>query len=74
MTQCSEKSNVTPTPTGVVSPPKKKHVQEKIMVMLTVIFVGGVVLYAVLPEGPVRSMSICLFALLMTYLLFRFGV
>ncbi len=44
------------------------------MGILTLGFFGGIILYTVLPEGPVRSLAIGSFGILITYLLYRFGL
>jgi hypothetical protein len=66
MTQSAEKQ----------APPTRKprRVEERCMAILTLGFLGGVLLYTFLPEGIVRVSAIAGFSCLMTFLLFRFGL
>lgn len=74
MTECIEKTTPQPSVASRPAVPRKKRTQEKVMAILTLFFIGGVVLYSVLPEGPVRGSSIGAFSLLMTYMLYRLGI
>jgi hypothetical protein len=38
------------------APKGKKLSQERIMVMLSVVFFGGVLLFTITPEGPIRGL------------------
>lgn len=65
-----------PVSTPPAEAPKKKvrRVEEKCMLVLTLTFIGGVLLYTFLPEGPVRVSTIGLFSCVMVFLLYRFGL
>ncbi len=55
-----------------VKPVKKSSAAlEKMMGILTAVFFGGVLLYAFLPEGPVRGSTIAVFSCGTYMLLYR---
>lgn len=61
---------------GMVSPPStpqkfRLHPQVVVMFLLTLMFIGGVTLYAVLPAGPLRVMGITLLCGVIVYRLFK---
>jgi hypothetical protein len=53
------------------TPKRKMNPQLKIMGMLTVLFFGGVLMYTLLPEGPVRGMATAVFSIVTIYSMFK---
>jgi uncharacterized membrane protein len=47
--------------------------QEKCMLFLTLAFVGGVVLYSVIPEGNTRVLAMIGFSSAILYLMYRYA-
>lgn len=43
-------------------PPKPARIMEKLMLLLTLFFFGGVAMYTFLPDGPVRGIGMGLFS------------
>jgi hypothetical protein len=56
----------TQTPSNVRSNP-----QVRIMLVMTLLFVSGIVLYSVLPEGAVRGTAVTLITVLTLLVLFK---
>lgn len=55
-------------------PVKRKHVQEKFMIMLTAIFFLGVVVYMVAPsEGGLRAASMATYTCFVMFVIFKWG-
>jgi hypothetical protein len=53
--------------------PKKMNPQVKIMSLLTLVFIVGIVLYTILPEGSVRGMATTLVLVASLWVLFKGG-
>lgn len=56
-------------------PVKRKNVQEKFMLMLTLIFVLGVVVLTITPEGNgYRGIAMTTYTCLVTFVIFKWGL
>jgi hypothetical protein len=53
------------------APKRTVNPQLKIMGMLTLLFFGGIIMYTVLPEGPVRGMATAVFSIVTIYSMFK---
>lgn len=61
----------TPSPEQPPKPRRARVSQEKIMVLLTLVFFAGVLAYTFLPEGPVRVAGITLVSLGVVWVLYK---
>jgi hypothetical protein len=52
-------------------PGKKMNPQLKIMGWMALLFFGGIILYSILPEGPVRGMTVGIITVLSILCLFK---
>lgn len=66
----------TPTPKRVEKSrsDRKKGMQERFMLVLTLAFFVGVILYSVLPEGVVRGVAMGLFSCLVYWSIFKYAM
>lgn len=56
-------------------PAKRKNVQEKFMLMLTLIFILGVVVLTVTPEeSGLRGVAMATYTCLVTFVIFKWGL
>lgn len=75
----SENDN-SPSPVGEKpieekpGPPRRKHVQERFMLILIGVFIMGVVLYTVTPAGTIRVAVMAGYTVAMVWLIFKYAL
>ena len=53
----------------------KRMSQERVMIMFTLYFIGGILLLVIMPEGhPVRGIVMTIYSIAVFWSMFRFGI
>lgn len=70
----SESSNVPKVAKGKASKPKKMSL-ERLMIMFTLFFIGGVLVLVILPEEhPARGIAMSIYSVVVFWAMFRYGI